>query len=51
MCRFALYTEDGDVYEFHLLKDAVAYARYQWWLCQSHSTVVDEVTHEVVFRI
>lgn len=51
MCRFALYTEEGSVYEFHSLEDAIAYARYQWWLNQSHSVVVDEVTHEVVFRI
>jgi len=50
VCRFALYTEEDSVYEFHSLKDAVAYACYLWWLRQSHTVVVDEVTHEVVFR-
>ena len=51
MCRFALYTEDGEIREYHSLKEAINDARYLMWLRQVHSVVVDEVNHEVVFRI
>lgn len=50
MDKFAVYPGDGGKHEFHSLDDAVAFADEIARVRHHEAKVVDEETHEVVYR-